>query len=160
MKIGSRNGERPIWKPKLSWMQMSCVSGAQLSNYAIYLVHPEHAPLSIVLTALSTLCGAILTPALIRFHLGNGAPPPPLLTPALILFLLGKCTPPLPPHARPRYVYPGKCTFILFRGFFRIEQWCLNLNTSSLAHCEPARLFVHFLDTWANTLSVSVQRLQ
>jgi len=53
---------------------MSCVSGAQLSNYAIYLVHPEHAPLSIVLTALSTLCGAILTPALILFLLGKRVP--------------------------------------------------------------------------------------
>jgi predicted Na+-dependent transporter len=53
---------------------MACVSGAQLSNYATYLVHPEHAPLSIVLTALSTLCGAVFTPALILFLLGKCAP--------------------------------------------------------------------------------------
>ena len=47
------------------------MSGAQLSNYATYLVHPEQAPLSIVLTAVSTLCGALLTPALILFLLGK-----------------------------------------------------------------------------------------
>ena len=52
---------------------MSCVSGAQLSNYATFLVHPEQAPLSIVLTALSTLFGAVVTPALVLLLLGRCA---------------------------------------------------------------------------------------
>ncbi|MCO5552124.1 hypothetical protein L7F22_005634 [Adiantum nelumboides] len=35
-------------------IQVSCVSGAQLSNYATFLVDPTMAPLSIVMTAIST----------------------------------------------------------------------------------------------------------
>ena len=54
--------------------QVACVSGAQLSNYATFLVHPEQAPLSIVLTALSTACGVFLTPLLALVLLGARIP--------------------------------------------------------------------------------------
>ncbi len=50
------------------------MSGAQLSNYATYLVHPEQAPLSIVLTALSTAAGVFLTPLLALVLLGARIP--------------------------------------------------------------------------------------
>ncbi|KAK9816977.1 hypothetical protein WJX72_007732 [[Myrmecia] bisecta] len=53
---------------------VSCVSGAQLSNYATFLVHPDQAPLSIVLTALSTAAGVVLTPALALLLLGTRIP--------------------------------------------------------------------------------------
>lgn len=55
-------------------MQVSCVSGAQLSNYATFLVHPEQAALSIVLTALSTAAGVIMTPSLVLLLLGKQLP--------------------------------------------------------------------------------------
>ena len=55
-------------------MQVSCVSGAQLSNYATFLAHPEQAPLSIVLTALSTACGVFMTPILALVLLGARIP--------------------------------------------------------------------------------------
>ena len=55
-------------------MQVSCVSGAQLSNYATFLVHPEQAALSIVLTALSTAAGVVLTPLLVLLLLGQHIP--------------------------------------------------------------------------------------
>ncbi len=55
-------------------IQVSCVSGAQLSNYATFLAHPEQAPLSIVLTALSTACGVVMTPALVLLLLGARLP--------------------------------------------------------------------------------------
>ena len=50
------------------------MSGAQLSNYATFLVHPEQAPLSIVLTALSTAAGVALTPLLALVLLGARIP--------------------------------------------------------------------------------------
>ncbi|CAL5219530.1 g1380 [Coccomyxa viridis] len=53
---------------------VSCVSGAQLSNYATFLVHPEQAPLSIVLTALSTAAGVFMTPVLALLLLGARIP--------------------------------------------------------------------------------------
>ncbi|CAL8467631.1 g7169 [Coccomyxa elongata] len=56
---------------------VSCVSGAQLSNYATFLVHPEQAPLSIVLTALSTAAGVLMTPALALLLLGARIPVDP-----------------------------------------------------------------------------------
>ena len=55
-------------------VQVSCVSGAQLSNYATFLVHPEQAALSIVLTALSTASGVALTPLLVLLLLGQRIP--------------------------------------------------------------------------------------
>ena len=53
------------------------MSGAQLSNYATFLVHPEQAPLSIVLTALSTAAGVLMTPALALLLLGARIPVDP-----------------------------------------------------------------------------------
>jgi predicted Na+-dependent transporter len=50
------------------------VSGAQLSNYATFLVHPEQAALSIVLTALSTAAGVVVTPLLVLLVLGQRIP--------------------------------------------------------------------------------------
>ena len=50
------------------------MSGAQLSNYATFLSHPEQAPLSIVLTALSTAAGVVLTPVLALVLLGARIP--------------------------------------------------------------------------------------
>lgn len=55
-------------------VQVSCVSGAQLSNYATFLVHPEQAALSIVLTALSTAAGVVVTPLLVLLLLGQHIP--------------------------------------------------------------------------------------
>ena len=55
-------------------LQVSCVSGAQLSNYATFLLHPEQAPLSIVLTALSTAAGVFMTPVLALILLGARIP--------------------------------------------------------------------------------------
>ena len=57
-----------------SFVQVSCVSGAQLSNYATFLVHPEQAALSIVLTALSTAAGVLATPLLVLLLLGQRIP--------------------------------------------------------------------------------------
>ena len=54
--------------------QVGCVSGAQLSNYATFLAHPEQAPLSIVLTALSTAAGVVITPLLALALLGTRIP--------------------------------------------------------------------------------------
>ena len=50
------------------------MSGAQLSNYATFLVHPEQAPLSIVLTSLSTGASIFLTPFMALFFLGKCIP--------------------------------------------------------------------------------------
>lgn len=55
-------------------MQVSCVSGAQLSNDATFLIHPEQAALSIVLTALSTAAGVVATPLLVLLLLGQRIP--------------------------------------------------------------------------------------
>lgn len=52
----------------------SCVSGAQLSNYATYLTDPAMAPLSIVMTALSTASAVVVTPMLTLFLLGKRLP--------------------------------------------------------------------------------------
>ena len=54
--------------------QVACVSGAQLSSYATFLLHKEQAPLAIVLTALSTVAGAVVTPALALLLLGKRLP--------------------------------------------------------------------------------------
>ncbi|KAK9927415.1 hypothetical protein M0R45_024599 [Rubus argutus] len=43
-------------------MLVSCVSGAQLSNYATFLTDPPMAPLSIVMTSLSTATAIVVTP--------------------------------------------------------------------------------------------------
>lgn len=70
--IQNRDMHEVFWALKSAFhVQVSCVSGAQLSNYATFLVHPEQAPLSIVLTALSTAVGAILTPAFVLLLLGR-----------------------------------------------------------------------------------------
>lgn len=53
---------------------VSCVSGAQLSNYATFLVEPTMAPLSIVMTALSTATSVVVTPALTLLLLGKRLP--------------------------------------------------------------------------------------
>ncbi|KAJ0475817.1 putative Bile acid:sodium symporter/arsenical resistance protein Acr3 [Helianthus annuus] len=50
-------------------MLTSCVSGAQLSNYAIFLTHPMMAPLSIVMTSISTATAVFVTPLLLLFRL-------------------------------------------------------------------------------------------
>eukprot|EP01018_Ginkgo_biloba_P012857 Gb_31164 [translate_table: standard] len=52
----------------------SCVSGAQLSNYATFLTEPTMAPLSIVMTALSTASAVVVTPMLTLLLLGKGLP--------------------------------------------------------------------------------------
>ena len=54
--------------------QVSCVSGAQLASYATFLAHPEQAPLSIVLVALSTAMGVAVTPLLALALLGARLP--------------------------------------------------------------------------------------
>eukprot|EP00250_Pteridium_aquilinum_P015987 c22874_g3_i1 orf=161-1411(+) len=53
---------------------VSCVSGAQLSNYATFLVEPTMAPLSIVMTAISTASAVFVTPALTLLLLGKRLP--------------------------------------------------------------------------------------
>lgn len=53
---------------------VSCVSGAQLSNYATFLVEPSMAPLSIVMTALSTATAVFVIPALTHLLLGQRLP--------------------------------------------------------------------------------------
>ena len=58
----------------LCTVQHSCVSGAQLSTYATFLVRPAQAALSIVLTALSTAAGVVLTPLLVWLLLGQRIP--------------------------------------------------------------------------------------
>ena len=50
------------------------MSGAQLSNYATFLVEPQQAPLAIVLTALSTAAGVVVTPLLALLLLGTRIP--------------------------------------------------------------------------------------
>ncbi|KAG0570506.1 hypothetical protein KC19_6G167500 [Ceratodon purpureus] len=52
----------------------SCVSGAQLSNYATFLTDPGLAPLSIVMTALSTALAVVVTPLLTLWLLGKRLP--------------------------------------------------------------------------------------
>lgn len=55
-------------------MLVSCVSGAQLSNYATFLTDPPMAPLSIVMTSLSTATAVFVTPALSLLLIGKRLP--------------------------------------------------------------------------------------
>ncbi|ONI06810.1 hypothetical protein PRUPE_5G082600 [Prunus persica] len=55
-------------------MLVSCVSGAQLSNYATFLTDPPMAPLSIVMTSLSTATAVIITPLLSLLLIGKRLP--------------------------------------------------------------------------------------
>ncbi|KAL4565597.1 hypothetical protein LXL04_029699 [Taraxacum kok-saghyz] len=52
-------------------MLTSCVNGAQLSNYATFLTDPTMAPLSIVMTSLSTASAVFFTPFLSLLLLGK-----------------------------------------------------------------------------------------
>ncbi|XP_039690219.1 probable sodium/metabolite cotransporter BASS6, chloroplastic isoform X2 [Medicago truncatula] len=53
---------------------VACVSGAQLSNYATFLTDPEMAPLSIVMTSLSTASAVFVTPLLLLLLIGKRLP--------------------------------------------------------------------------------------
>ncbi|XP_020114695.1 probable sodium/metabolite cotransporter BASS5, chloroplastic isoform X5 [Ananas comosus] len=55
-------------------MLVSCVSGAQLSNYATYLTDPPLAPLSIMMTSLSTATAVFVTPTLSFLLIGKKLP--------------------------------------------------------------------------------------
>ncbi|KAK4422747.1 putative sodium/metabolite cotransporter BASS5, chloroplastic [Sesamum alatum] len=55
-------------------MLTSCVSGAQLSNYATFLTDPAMAPLSIVMTSLSTATAVFVTPFLSFLLIGKKLP--------------------------------------------------------------------------------------
>lgn len=55
-------------------MLVSCVSGAQLSNYATFLTDPPMAPLSIVMTSLSTATAVFITPLLSLLLIGKRLP--------------------------------------------------------------------------------------
>ncbi|CAK9135947.1 unnamed protein product [Ilex paraguariensis] len=55
-------------------MLTSCVSGAQLSNYATFLTDPTMAPLSIVMTSLSTATAVFVTPILSLLLIGKRLP--------------------------------------------------------------------------------------
>ncbi|XP_027361404.1 probable sodium/metabolite cotransporter BASS5, chloroplastic isoform X1 [Abrus precatorius] len=53
---------------------VACVSGAQLSSYATFLTDPQMAPLSIVMTSLSTASAVFVTPLLLLFLIGKRLP--------------------------------------------------------------------------------------
>ncbi|CAH1453720.1 unnamed protein product [Lactuca virosa] len=55
-------------------MLTSCVSGAQLLNYATFLMDPTMAPLSIVVTSLSTAISVSVTPLLSLLLIGEKSP--------------------------------------------------------------------------------------
>ncbi|KAK8520877.1 hypothetical protein V6N13_077009 [Hibiscus sabdariffa] len=55
-------------------MLVSCVSGAQLSTYATFLTDPPLAPLSIVMTSLSTATAVFVTPMLSLLLIGKRLP--------------------------------------------------------------------------------------
>ncbi|KAB1217124.1 putative sodium/metabolite cotransporter BASS5, chloroplastic [Morella rubra] len=55
-------------------MLVSCVSGAQLSNYATFLTDPLMAPLSIIMTSLSTATAVFVTPMLSLLLIGKRLP--------------------------------------------------------------------------------------
>ncbi|XP_021901749.1 probable sodium/metabolite cotransporter BASS6, chloroplastic isoform X2 [Carica papaya] len=55
-------------------MLVSCVSGAQLSNYATFLTDPSLAPLSIVMTSMSTATAVFVTPLLSLLLIGKRLP--------------------------------------------------------------------------------------
>lgn len=53
---------------------VACVSGAQLSSYATFLTDPPMAPLSIVMTSLSTASAVLVTPLLLLLLIGKKLP--------------------------------------------------------------------------------------
>ncbi|XP_061357824.1 probable sodium/metabolite cotransporter BASS5, chloroplastic [Gastrolobium bilobum] len=53
---------------------LACVSGAQLSSYATFLSDPQMAPLSVVMTSLSTASAVFVTPLLLLFLIGKRLP--------------------------------------------------------------------------------------
>ncbi|KAL9328647.1 hypothetical protein ACSQ67_003650 [Phaseolus vulgaris] len=53
---------------------VACVSGAQLSSYATFLTDPNMAPLSIVMTSLSTASAVFVTPLLLLLLIGKKLP--------------------------------------------------------------------------------------
>ncbi|KAK7406204.1 hypothetical protein VNO78_07824 [Psophocarpus tetragonolobus] len=53
---------------------VACVSGAQLSSYATFLTDPQMAPLSIVMTSLSTASAVFVTPLLLLLLIGKRLP--------------------------------------------------------------------------------------
>ena len=55
-------------------MLVSCVSGAQLSSYATFLTDPALAPLSVVMTSLSTATAVFVTPFLSLLLIGKRLP--------------------------------------------------------------------------------------
>ena len=55
-------------------MLTSCVNGAQLSNYASFLIDPPMAPLSIVMTSFSTAAVVFVTPILSLLLIGKRLP--------------------------------------------------------------------------------------
>ncbi|XP_039172806.1 probable sodium/metabolite cotransporter BASS5, chloroplastic isoform X1 [Eucalyptus grandis] len=55
-------------------MLLSCISAAQLSNYATSLIDPSVAPLSIVMTSLSTATAVFVTPLLSLLLIGKRLP--------------------------------------------------------------------------------------
>ncbi|XP_022152772.1 probable sodium/metabolite cotransporter BASS6, chloroplastic isoform X2 [Momordica charantia] len=55
-------------------MLVSCVSGAQLSSYATFLTDPCLAPLSVVMTSLSTATAVFVTPFLSLLLIGKRLP--------------------------------------------------------------------------------------
>ncbi|KAG7028355.1 putative sodium/metabolite cotransporter BASS6, chloroplastic, partial [Cucurbita argyrosperma subsp. argyrosperma] len=55
-------------------MLVSCVSGAQLSSYATFLTDPALAPLSVVMTSLSTATAVFVTPFLSLLLIGKKLP--------------------------------------------------------------------------------------
>ncbi|CAG7862475.1 unnamed protein product [Brassica rapa] len=55
-------------------MLVSCVSGAQLSNYTTFLTDPSLAPHSIVMTSISTATAALVTPMLSLLLIGKKLP--------------------------------------------------------------------------------------
>lgn len=63
-----------IYESGAGVMLVSCVSGAQLSNYATFLTDPPLAPLSIVMTSLSTATAVFITPLLSLLLIGKRLP--------------------------------------------------------------------------------------
>jgi predicted Na+-dependent transporter len=77
LKVTSQRVHREIWLGLYigaGIMLVSCVSGAQLSNYATFLTDPQMAPLSIVMTSLSTGTAVFVTPTLSYLLIGKKLP--------------------------------------------------------------------------------------
>ncbi|KFK31950.1 hypothetical protein AALP_AA6G181000 [Arabis alpina] len=55
-------------------MLVSCVSGAQLSSYTTFLTDPSFAPISIVMTSISTATAVLVTPMLSLLLIGKKLP--------------------------------------------------------------------------------------